>query len=477
INTTLLSILAKEKNDVVPILEGIVSQAMTLLGGAGGKLHLVAPNQRELELVASTGMDRTVLPIGFRMAKGEGLAGKIWDRRKPEIVDHYKKWDNRIPEISDDFTAIVGVPMWVEDEVIGVVTVVDEIEHRKFTQNDVDILERFAQQAALVIHNARLNEAAQRRVRDMEIVNQIAEIIGKKLQTQEILDEVVHQLQQQLQCSDCTIFLLEQVTGEQALVAKATYGQYAAVINGAHYPINYGLVGRAFRNSIIEIIGDVMQDVDYVHSDDGSHATGSMLTAAIIVGGQPIGVLSAGHDEPYGFSESDKQLVAAITRHLGIAIERADGLELLQEINNQIIGTTEVYGTLERIANGACQLARASSCGIYLVDAAKTTIIDYVQVPHEILHPMPRVKQKVGLTYEVITTGKEIIIPVVAEDGRINQTLHEKVITTVTMPLLLGEEIIGAIHVNSSTKRTFTDTELALLRTLASQASTAIQKA
>ena len=57
----------------------------------------------------------------------------------------------------------MGVPLKVGDEVIGVLAISFVGQERNFTQEQVDLMERFAALASLAIDNARLHELTAKR--------------------------------------------------------------------------------------------------------------------------------------------------------------------------------------------------------------------------------------------------------------------------------------------------------------------------
>jgi HD-GYP domain-containing protein (c-di-GMP phosphodiesterase class II) len=86
------------------------------------------------------------------------------------IVDNYSTWEESVPGSTvGETTAVVEVPMVYGGDLIGVLGV-QEIgtTDRKFTQEDVHILNLFAAQAANAVHNAHLFEETNLRATQFE---------------------------------------------------------------------------------------------------------------------------------------------------------------------------------------------------------------------------------------------------------------------------------------------------------------------
>jgi class 3 adenylate cyclase len=79
------------------------------------------------------------------------------------------------------YRAMLGVPVMVEDDLIGVVVVVRR-EPRPFTDEHIALLQTFADQAAIALTNARLLEAVERQRTELSrfLSPQVAELISSK---------------------------------------------------------------------------------------------------------------------------------------------------------------------------------------------------------------------------------------------------------------------------------------------------------
>jgi len=202
-----------------------------------------------------------------------------------------------------------------------------------------------------------------------------------------------------------------------------------------------------------------------------------MLVAPVRVGDQTIGVISADQDEFDWFSESDRRLLDALAWQAGIAIERATALELLQDIGNRIISAQNVGDILQQIVCGAIKLTNTTSGVIYLISEDGKSVINSFQYPPDFDHPAPRMDEKGGLTRQVFATGKTLIFPDIRQDARVNPVLHDRVQSMIAIPLKLEQKVIGVLYLNDADLHDFTETEISLLRTLASQAAIAIENA
>jgi adenylate cyclase len=131
--------------------------------------------------------------------RGAGTADVAdYDRRHPHVLDRTSAAGRtavvrepvHIPDILEDpeyfypgprpYRSMLGVPVMIEDELIGVVVVVRR-EPQPFTNDEIALVQTFADQAAIAITNARLIEAVERQRTELSrfISAPVAELISR----------------------------------------------------------------------------------------------------------------------------------------------------------------------------------------------------------------------------------------------------------------------------------------------------------
>jgi GAF domain-containing protein len=139
------------------VLKSIVERAVVLLKAKGGLAYLFNEATEELEVAVSHGLGKDYR--GFTLMPGEGLSGKVYDSGKAIILNDYDSWPGRSPKWEGEgITAIIGVPLTRGATVIGVINVIDDKAKRAFTQDDLNFLALFAQQASVAVEIAQQRE-------------------------------------------------------------------------------------------------------------------------------------------------------------------------------------------------------------------------------------------------------------------------------------------------------------------------------
>ncbi len=140
------------------LLTHILESASRLTHGESSSLLLVNHENNRLYFEISLG------PKGSDVQKyslkiGEGIAGWVAKHNTGLIVNdvendkrHHKEIDSKTGYAT---TSILAAPMRIKDKCVGVIEIINRLDKKNFTNDDLIWLERFSVQAALAIQNAR----------------------------------------------------------------------------------------------------------------------------------------------------------------------------------------------------------------------------------------------------------------------------------------------------------------------------------
>jgi GAF domain-containing protein len=139
------------------LLQGIVQAAARLFDAGAASIALIDHDANELVFEAASG-DQDV--VGMRFPAHQGIAGWVVMTGEPMAVSDVQ----RDPRWAQDFAkstgyvpqSILAVPLIVEDEVEGVLEVLDKKSGASFGLDDMDLLGLFARPAAVAVEQARL---------------------------------------------------------------------------------------------------------------------------------------------------------------------------------------------------------------------------------------------------------------------------------------------------------------------------------
>ena len=153
------------------LLQSIVETARAIFAAKAASVFLVDEETDELvfEAVAGEGSDALV---GRRLPAGTGIAGWVLATRQPLAIEDVAA-DPRFARDAAESTGYVpsglmAVPLLHEDRGLGVLSVLDRPKQTQFTLAEMDLLSRFANQAAIALDLMIRSRRARRALDDGE---------------------------------------------------------------------------------------------------------------------------------------------------------------------------------------------------------------------------------------------------------------------------------------------------------------------
>jgi signal transduction protein with GAF and PtsI domain len=148
------------------LLQSIVEAAARIFGAAAASIALVDSAAGELEFKVSYGEGNENI-IGMRMPVDKGIAGYVAMTGQPIAISDVRQ-DARFHQDFAESTgyvpeSILATPLLRDDQVLGVMSVLDKIDSPSFNMEDMELLGLFAQQASIAIYHSqqydRIDEA------------------------------------------------------------------------------------------------------------------------------------------------------------------------------------------------------------------------------------------------------------------------------------------------------------------------------
>ncbi len=134
----------------------IVCQAALELTGASGSAVLLLEDESWLHVKSSSGLPRPALE---RLPIGESFAGLVMGQGKPLLLNDPQR-EIQAYHRNPDLQTLLAVPLYVDDMVMGALDVVNKAGG--FTDEDIQVMQLFADQAAIAIEHAQLHQQAEK---------------------------------------------------------------------------------------------------------------------------------------------------------------------------------------------------------------------------------------------------------------------------------------------------------------------------
>lgn len=150
--------------DLEQVLALVMEKAQEVMHAEASSVFLVNEATQSLECEVALGSHGEQLSKKIQLAKGQGIAGWVWQHEQPLIVPDVLN-DNRFYSQVDDKSgfitkSILAVPLICRTKIIGVAEVINRMDGREFNDYDLNLFTTFCQQVALAIENARYHQMA-----------------------------------------------------------------------------------------------------------------------------------------------------------------------------------------------------------------------------------------------------------------------------------------------------------------------------
>ena len=298
-------------------LEKIVAEAVQLLQARGGKVYLtVNGSQQDLKLLASKNLPDKLMKVGSVLPKKVGLARKVVESGKSQIVKDYSKYRWRIPEVAHFFSAVVEVPLLFDGEVIGVLGVFDDKAKRIFTEEDAKILERFAAQAALAIYNIMLYN-------ELDALNQTGLQIAKQAGLGEIANRILKELKRVIDFDKATIQLIKTYDQPRETIAHVGYEKPGHAKYFSQPVKDDKLIQKVVQSKQPKFISDTKKEVLWNSNLKDTRDVRSWICLPLIYGNEVLGLLMLDHNLPGYYTKKDLPKLQRFALQAAIGINNA----------------------------------------------------------------------------------------------------------------------------------------------------------
>ncbi|OGC76919.1 MAG: hypothetical protein A2Z27_06190 [candidate division Zixibacteria bacterium RBG_16_50_21] len=154
--------------DYQAVLEKVIQHAKNLAGADGCTIYLLNHQEQVLLPLLTNYEEYYDQIMGFRLRLGEGVTGKV-AQTGLGIISNYAEADTRtvqIPGTPEEPESIISVPLMWSGDVIGVITI-NAKGHKRFREEDLNLLTIFARLVADALENSRLYEDLEKAYREL----------------------------------------------------------------------------------------------------------------------------------------------------------------------------------------------------------------------------------------------------------------------------------------------------------------------
>lgn len=509
-----LSAISQELNTTLEherILELALEEALRASDTARGSIVMVEPATEEQNLLVLRGytleeVERARL-IKFRV--GDGLVGKAIQTGECIQVDDVKQNPDYL-QLSAETRSELVVPIRYAMEVVGAINL-ESSELAHFNSEHVTFVQALAAQASIAIGNhqryedqLRRGELLRRRAEQLANLFEIGQAFRSDRPLTEVLDDVVHAVQE---TAGFNVAMLSLLVGDPPLLERvAGAGLPVAVLEEMKQVRQpWSAVQNVMRDTfrISQSYYIPMEQHQLTHelntwppynTDVPPRASGRWHEEDVLFtplrgsGDRILGVLSV--DEPFDGRIPDRAMIETLelfANQAAIAVENArlledlqqriDSLTLFNQVSRSLSAQLDLPGLLNTIVDASVELIDCRYATIFLRDESTSRLAPRKSRGFN----LERIAHKTyadgeGVVGSVARDGRATIVPDIQADPRFASDMTDALIAaTMLVPIAVGGQVIGVLKVDKLMPRSFSNTDLMMLSTLADQAAVAIK--
>ncbi len=468
------------------LLQQLVDQVAKLFDADAGAVYLTHENffERVAYYGNSPSLSGTV---------GQGISGKVIAEKQARIVKNYRNWEGRDPGFDNEpihWQAAMSAPLWRGEQVIGALTIADTREGNRFTETDLQALQRFAASASAALESARLfnsqlkaEENAMERSAQMEALHEINLELGQYLDLDLLLESILER----------AVMLIGAAAGRLDLrEADSVMLREAAIIGtepSSQLELGIGAGGMVALN------GQSLRIDDYQHWEfrrtDTSRNWKSVISVPLLRGKEIIGAITiADEQHTHKYRQNDLETLQRFAASASLALERAKlledakiaesdalkrarQLEALHQVSLEVSKNLEPEALLSSVLERAATLLGANAGAVFLIEKEELVVTASIGKI-----AMQRISLGAGVSGRVALTGEAILIEdYQSYEGAVisaNSTWR----SVASVPLFQNNRIIGALTLaDTILPNRFQIHDLESLERFASLASIALENA
>ncbi len=323
------------ERDLSRLLQVIVERAAGMVGAPSAIMYLCEPEYRQVRCAVSYNAPGE--QAGTVLKYGDGAAGRVADTGQPLIIADYRNWEGRaaIYEHEPPCTSILTVPMRWQGDVIGVLQIMDTTSIRSFTDEELRMVNLFANQAAMAVENARLFKETSQRAQEAAVIADVGRDISETLQLNVTLERIAAHAKELFRARTCAVYLPE--PGTPRLRAIAALGPFAEEVKASTLTLGTSVLGsiaQERRGEIVNNIGNDPRAVLIPGTED--IPIEHLMGVPVLTRGELDGLIAVWRiGEGEEFAPADLNFLTSLAGQVGVAIQNARLFENLQRSNQE----------------------------------------------------------------------------------------------------------------------------------------------
>jgi signal transduction histidine kinase len=308
------------------VLERIVEAAARLTDARYAALGVIDRTGTGLERFVTTGLDaETVTSIGDP-PRGRGILGVLIREAKPLRLTEISADERSVgfPPNHPPMHSFLGVPILLRGVAYGNLYLTEKAGAQEFTEEDEEIVQLLAAQAAVAIENARLYESATRWLDQLQSLADVGNALATEIDLPKLLDLVVTRLGDLI---DARLLYIAMPEGDRGLVIRTAAGENASDYVGITLEADRSKTARVLERRRSERVDSILDDPEVDQATARQMGARAGIWVPLVIRDRPIGVLVA--QDKLGttdarFTDEDLRIAEAFAERAAVAIDLSE---------------------------------------------------------------------------------------------------------------------------------------------------------
>ena len=383
-----------------------------------------------------------------------------------------------------ELKSVMLVPLVRRNSFLGLLALGEVVEPRSYSETQLRLAQNLAGQAAVAIEHAHLFTQAQSRIEELSTFHDIVLQLNTPLDLSHVLDEITKAALKLMGADNLHIYLYDEELNEFNFgSALWRDGSRRAAVQKPR-ATGQGLTATVVKQAAPIVINDAPSHPFFQSEQSRQWGIYAIAGFPLKYGDKVIGAFTATYLHPHTFTEEELLLLNLLAEQAAVAVRNAelfaDSQRRLRDMSALVDMAKQVTSdlNLDSVLQTTVQILRG------LMNARASTITMLADEPSELI-----VRAAVGIDLEfneahmkvedsisgrVVTTAEMIYIRD-TYDYPDFLFFDESIRSLFVVPLIVRDEVIGTLTIDSDQPNSFTDSDQQLMIIAAAQVGVAIE--
>ncbi|MCF6291115.1 MAG: GAF domain-containing protein [Desulfobacterales bacterium] len=478
--------------DPAEILYVTLERALLLTNSDIGSVMIIDKTEPKSFVVkASIGLGERV-KIGDRLDFDKSIAKYAVINKSPLVIEDIEK-DTRFGRSNRPGYAtksFICLPIKTINDIIGVLTISRKQEAAPFKNEDVEALIPLLSNAAFTYENIRLLQQLEQNRRNRAFVDKVFKVLGSSLRGSELLHTILNELRQIVPFSLALVLLRAQDRRHGFTVSDMLATTPTDIAVGSTHSAQGSIIDTVLRQESMLIIDDTSQltgnaDKQLFHGKDGKT---SGLIVPLSINGRGHGVLVLAAPEAQLLRDNrlllewTANVLSLALRHnqlTAAVIKRDQEMKTIRQIGDALASSTfDISKVLQYTMEMIRESMDVEAGVLFLLEDNELKLASGFNIDVEALKSL-RLKLGEGIAGSVAARGESMLVNDTGKSSHFSPEIDKVARFTTTsalcVPIISQGQVVGVIEVLNKTSNGFDDNDKALLHSISSSVSIAVE--